>query len=208
MLRGTLMIALAAAAFGCDSGSGTSSQLPDSTAAEASLDFLHPAAGAPPLADRQVSFWAVRGQTREGQLMYRPMAGHTDSLEFARLLVFDQSLTNRPDGSPIAPGDSILITLSVIDTLRLIVDCQPAGLVFSSAAPPRFWIRYGESDPDLNHDGSVNAADTTLLNSLHVWRQEHPGDLWALLPGYVDVDPDVQGVNAEIPGFTRFAVAY
>ena len=206
MSRGALVLVLALAAAGCDSGTTQPVTQPDSTAVEASLEFLHPAAAAPALADRQVSFWAVRGQTREGRLMYRPLPGQTDSLEFARLLVFDQSLQTRPDGTPIAPGDSILITMSVVDTLRLIVDCEPAGLLFSATAPPRFWIMYGESDPDLNHDGLVNAADTTILTGLHVWRQEHPGDLWSMLPGYVD--PTLEGVNASIPGFTRFAVAY
>jgi hypothetical protein len=193
--------------MGC-AGDGTpaGSTPVDSTAAEDSLHFLHPSASGPALGERQVSFWAVRGETREVRIMYRAPAGGGDSVEFARLRVEDRSLVNRPDGTPIAQGDSILITLQVVDTLRLITEFSPQGLQFSASRPARLWLKFGEADPDLNGDGKVDATDTALLLALRIWRQEHSGDPWSLLPSSVDTVS--KEVEADIPGFTRYALSY
>ena len=204
----TIIVALLPLVAACANGADT---LPgpdpaDSTAVEDSLHFLRPALTAPPIADRVVSFWAVQGQRRELRLMYRPAPGAVDSVEFARLRVDDRSLVNRPDGTPIAPGDSILITISMVDTLQLITEFQPAGLVFANARPARLWLKYGEADPDLNQDGVVNAADSVLVLALKIWKQENLGDPWQLLPSTVNlVELEVE---ADIPGFTRYAVSY
>ncbi len=179
---------------------------PDSTAPQDSLHFLRATPVNPPLADRIVSFWAVKGERRELRMMYRAPAGMVDSVEFARLRVDDRSLVNRPDGTPLADGDSILITLTVVDTLNLITEFQPAGLVFSSSRPARLWLKYGEADPDLNDDNVVNAADSTLILSLKIWKQETLSDPWELLPSTVNLVE--QEVEADIPGFTRYAVSY
>lgn len=178
----------------------------DSTAIEDSLRFLRPAADAPALGEREVSFWAVRGETREVRIMYRAAAGAADSVELVRFRVEDRSLVSRPDGTPIADGDSILITLRVVDTLRLITEFLPDGLGFSTSRPARLWLKFGEADPDLNGDGVVNGDDTTLLLALRIWRQEQPGDPWTALPSSVDTVS--QEVEADIPGFTRYALSY
>jgi hypothetical protein len=174
MRRWTLLCALLPLATACGTGADT---IPgpnpvDSTAAEDSLHFLRPALTAPPLADRVVSFWAVRGQRRELRLMYRPAPGAVDSVEFARFRVDDRSLVNRPDGTPIAQGDSILITLSVVDTLQLITEFQPAGLVFSNSRPAGW-------------------------NSVISWRPEpgRPGERRRQRPG-----PGTQDLEAGKPG--------
>jgi hypothetical protein len=201
---------LLATVLACSSdpgGSGGIGPLPvDSTVPGDSLNFLRAALTAPPLAERNLSFWAVRGQTREIRLMYRPMAGQSDSVEFARFRVEAQSLINDSAGKPIAAGDSILITLGVQDTLHLVTEFHPSGLHFNPAKPARLWLKFGEADPDLNGDGIVNAADTTLLMSLTIWKQEQPGDPWILVPSSVNLAS--QEVEADILGFTRFAVAY
>lgn len=178
----------------------------DSTAVEATLRFLRPGPSAPPLADRRVSLWAVRGLRREIRLMYRPGHGKTDSVEFARLRVDDRSLVTDASGQPVAMGDSVRITLSVSDTLRLIAEFQPAGLRFNPARPARLWLKYGEADPDFNRDGTVNAADTTLLLGMSIWRQESGDTAWTWLPSTISTGS--QEVEADLPGFTRFAVSY
>jgi hypothetical protein len=190
------------------SGDGTpaGSSPMDSTAVQDSLHFLHPAAAAPALGERQISFWAVRGDTREVRIMYRAPAGGRDSVEFARFRVESRSLVNYPDGTPIAQGDSVLITLQVVDTLRLITEFSPQGLEFSASRPARLWLKFGEADPDLNGDGKVDSTDTALLLALRIWRQEHPGDPWSLLPSSVDTTSEE--VEADIPGFTRYALSY
>ena len=208
MRHWTLCLALLPLAIACGTGADTipGPNPADSTAAQDSLHFLRPALTAPPIADRVVSFWAVRGQRRELRLMYRPAPGGVDSVEFARLRVDDRSLVNRPDGTPIAQGDSILITISMVDTLQLITEFQPAGLVFSNSRPARLWLKYGEADPDLNRDGLVTAADTALVLALKIWKQENLGDPWQQLPSTVNLIE--LELEADRPGFTRYAVSY
>jgi hypothetical protein len=201
-----LALALACAGDYGTSASGGGPAAPPDTSLEPGLVFLRPAAGAPPLGERQVSFWAVKGESREVRLMYASVGGRPDSAEFARFRVDARSLVNRPDGTPIAPGDSILISLTIVDTLRFMTDFQPQGLQFSAARPARLWLKFAEADPDLNDDGVVNAADTTVLLSLRIWRQERPGDPWTSLASVVDTVN--QEVEADVPGFTRYAVAY
>ncbi len=190
-----------------DGGSGLPGPGPvDTTAPPTALHYLRPGPTTPPIAARTVSFWAVEGQRAEVRLMYRPHAGSVDSVEFARFRVDDRSLVSYPDGSPIAAGDSVLITLTVVDTLQYVVEFQPSGLVFSASRPARLWLKYGEADPDLNEDHVVDAADTALVQSLRIWKQEQPGDPFSLLPSTVNlVELEVE---ADVPGFTRFAVSY
>lgn len=207
------LLAALLAATGCGSESGGPDPGPgpgpgpnDSTVADSGLTFLRPAASAPSLANRVVRFWAVKGLTREVSLMYHPATGEKDSVVFARFRVDAQSLVNDSAGHPISTGDSLLITLAVSDTLRLITEFGPAGLRFSATRPARLALRFGEADPDLNGDGVVNAADTTALLRLAIWKQEQPAGPWALLPSIVD--RAAQEVDASVSGFTRFAVAY
>jgi hypothetical protein len=210
-MRPNALLVLLAVLIGvaCSSGTGGGAGGPgpnDSAVPQDSLTFLRPDSAAPPLADRVVGFWAVRGQNREIRLMYRPYSGQSDSVEFARFRVDNTSLVNDSAGHPIAIGDSILITLGVVDTLRLITEFHPSGLVFNPLKPARLWLKFGECDHDLNHDGVVNAADSTLLASLRIWKQEQPADPWSLVPSQTNFTS--QEVTADILGFTRFAVAY
>ena len=99
--------------------------------------FLRPAADTPPLAQTTASFYAVRGENRQVRIMYHARPGASDSTEFLRFEVPSQSLVRRPDGTLVAVGDSVLIRLTVIDTVRLIVRCEPAGLRFAKDTPAR-----------------------------------------------------------------------
>ena len=176
------------------------------TLPESSLTFLRPAVGAPPLARRQVSFWAVNGQSREGVILYQKRPGQPAASKLVRLKVDKRSLMNRPDGTSIAPGDSILITMSVVDTLTLNVDFQPQGLLFAPSRPARITFWYLEADHDFNFDGVVDASDVALESSFEVWGQELPGDPWSNLVSLPR--PGRDQVEARVPGVTRYAVSY
>jgi hypothetical protein len=183
------------------SGSPALQQVPQS-----SLLFLRPAQGAPSLAALTVTFWAVRGLDREVSIFYHKRPTLPDSTEFLRFKVEKRSLVNRPDGTPIAMGDSIQITLTVVDTVSLIVEFQPAGLVFDPNRPARLWFKYTETDADRDADGAVNATDATITAGLGIWGQEVVGGPWDLIER--DVNLMTEQVEAKVPGFTRYAVAY
>jgi len=119
--------------------------------------------------------------------------------------VRQRSLWRRPDGSLIAQGDSVLITLTLVDPVHLIVDCQPSGLLFSPHDPARLKFSYADVDDDLNGDGVVNATDSALTRVLSVWRQETPTSPWILVPSTTTGSFDVE---ADIGGFTGYAIAY
>ena len=173
---------------------------------ESDLSFLRTADDAPPLVSLGASFWAVKGEDRELRLSFRPPAGSTDSTEFLRLRIRDESLLKLPSGLPIALGDSVLITVTVIDPARMIVELQPAGLLFSRAEPAELEMRYREADPDYNDDGEVDAEDDEVEGRLSIWRQERIGEPWVQIGTDVRVDTDE--VRADLTGFTRYAIAY
>lgn len=162
------------------------------------------APSAPPFAATTVSFWAVKGQDRRASIYYRKAPNRPDSTEFVRFRVRSRSLLARPDGTPFANGDSVLITLTVADPANLIVDFQPAGLRFSPTRPAELEFRMDECDLDLNHDGVVDLADQLLLASGQIYRQETPSDPWIAVPTLA-VGTDFVG---RIDGFTRYLVAY
>lgn len=173
---------------------------------ENDLVFLRNSADAPPFAQLTASFWAVRGEDRELRLSYRPRQGQTDSTEFLRLRIRDESLLELPSGIPIPLGDSVLIVVTVIDPARLMVEFQPAGLLFSRAEPAELEIRYREADRDFDDDGDVDGEDDAIEGQFRIWRQELPGQPWVRLSG--NVRADVDEVKADLTGFTRYAIAY
>ena len=63
------------------------------------------------------------------------------------------SLLALPDGTPILPGDSVLIQVSVVDPTEMLFDLEPTGLKFNPAAPARLKIHYDHAGGDLNDDG-------------------------------------------------------
>lgn len=201
-MRRVVLVLAAAAVAGCNDSTGTRVVQRN----ESDLSFLRTAADAPPLASLGASFWAVRGEDRELRLSYRPRLGNTDSTEFLRLRIRDGSLLNLPSGLPIALGDSVLITVAVIDPARMIVELQPAGLVFARGEPAELEMRYREADPDYDDDGDVDDDDDEIERRLSIWRQERIGEPWVQIGGNVRVDTD--DVKADLTGFTRYAIAY
>lgn len=173
---------------------------------EDDLDFLEPGDHSPPLATTRVSFYAVRGQERQTFIMYRAEPGAADSSEFVRFVVPAGALVKRPGGSPIAMGDSLQITLTVVDTLRLIVDFQPYGLRFALNDPARLRFSYGETDDDLDDDDDVDEVDEDIETTFAVWRQETTGEPFSRVSS--TRDEVREQVTADIGGFTRYAVAY
>ena len=200
MLAALAMLGTAAAAA-CNSATA-----PATVRQSTDLHFLRPAPDAPPLANPTMSFYAVRGVDREASIWYQPPAGSSDSTEFMEFKVPGAALLARPDGSAIAAGDSVLITVTVSDPQRMIVDFQPAGLRFDPKVPARLKLRFGEANDDYDGDGVVSQSDTAALSQLSVWRQEAAGQPWyKVLSATVE---DLKEVDADITGFTSYAIAF
>lgn len=193
---GIAMALLLAAA--CDSTG------PDEVPAD-ELTFLAFAANAPPLESSVLQVYAVRGEAREGALFFQDEQGGRGD-EFLRIKFEDDALLTDASGLPVAPGDSVLITITAVDPGRFLFDFQPSGIVFNPTEMPELEISYEEAEDDLDDDGDVDEDDLELERELSIWRQE------TLTAPFVRVFSviveDLDEIRAEIPGFTRYAIAY
>ena len=161
--------------------------------------------GAPPLEQTTMSFWAKKGQSRTTSLYFKNANGSRGS-EYARLVIPSGALSQRPDGTPIAWGDSVRITISAPDPSRLLLRMEPHGLKFDARTPARLVMRYHEADPDFNGDGYVNLIDSLLELRLAIWRQPTLFDLFARLLSILDRSSSA--VSTDLPGFSQYIIAY
>lgn len=184
---------------------GSDPARPDNTRPTSALNFLEPAPGA--VLRTEASFWAVRGQDRELRLYFAPRASGLDSAEFLRFRVGDRSLLARPDGTPFAIGDSVLVSVRVIEASRLIVEFEPSGLRFDPAEPAELRLSLEEVDHDLDEDGDVDARDMTLLRQdVSLWRQESAALPWVRLgTAYFESFDEFE---SDIISFTNYALAF
>jgi hypothetical protein len=173
---------------------------------EAQLHVVVQAPTAPALTATVVAVWVKRGVDKEIRLHYRPRLGVADSTEFLRLRFDDHTLLARRDGSRIAMGDSVLVTLTVPDPTKFLVNLEPTGLRFNPDEPAELRWKLADSDDDLDDDDDVDPADVALYSSLAVWRQETVGQPWAKLVSRLTVESDQ--IEAELVGFSNYVVAY
>jgi hypothetical protein len=152
-----------------------------------------------------VTFYAVKGEDRE-QRLYTVKPDGSRGDEYLRLTVSDNSLLARPDGTPFANRDSVLISISVLDQSRMMFQFEPAGLTFTPGSPAELRISYAGADGDLDHDGDHDTADDSLETRLAIWRQEVPGAPFLRLPSLISTSD--RDVRANLPGFSRYAVSY
>jgi hypothetical protein len=116
------------------------------------------------------------------------------------------SLRARPDGTPFAEGDSILITIRVVDPAQMLFELEPSGLTFSPDVPAELKIHYDQTGGDLDDDGDVDVDDDAIESTMAIWRQESPGDPFVRV-GTAVVE-DLEEAEAELQGFSRYALAY
>ena len=179
----------------------------DDTRPPSELTILRLSETSPPLFDAEVSFWAVRGENREGEIRFvddeNPGAPGEEYLE---LEVDAEALLGYPDGTPFVEGDSVLITVRVVDPDRLLFEFEPAGLTFSPDRPAELKIHYDHADDDLDEDGDVDGEDEDLELTISIWRQENDGDPFERLGSFLI--EDLEEIDAELGGFSRYALAY
>ena len=83
---------------------------------------------------------------------------------------------------------------------------QLSGLTFAANDPARLTLFFLETDHDFNDDGVVDAADLQLETQFRIWFQEQASDPFTALPSELGKSGDE--IEAKIPGFTRYVVAF
>ncbi|MFN0098776.1 MAG: hypothetical protein ACKVS7_08890 [Gemmatimonadaceae bacterium] len=170
------------------------------------VNSLAPAPGAPAIANPVVSFYAVAGQSREVFMYYRSRPGRTDSTVFIRFKVSDGALLTRPNGTPFVNGDSILITMTLVDPARFIVRFSPSGLRFDPSDPAELEYNFLEADDDLDEDGEITATDSTYRAMLAIWKRENSTAPWikqaSILAG------DLDEIEVDVISFTDYIIAW
>lgn len=153
-----------------------------------------------------VSFWAVRGQSRSTAILFQDDDGDTE--ELLEFTVPSNSLLSAPDGRRYAVGDSVRITITLVDPARLLFDFQPSGLRFSATDPARLEIEYGDATGgDIDDDGDVDARDAQLSSQLAIWLQENASSPFFRLESSLN-DEVIDEIEADVLGFTRYGIAY
>jgi hypothetical protein len=168
--------------------------------------FLTADPTAPTIANPVIGFWAVKGVDQSVRMVYHARPGHNDSTTFLVFRVRDRSLVSDATGAPLAAGDSVFITLTLVDPVSLAVDFQPSGLRFSQSHPASLKLEYGDVVQDYNGDGVIDSTDVAISRTFHIWRRESLLDPWSPLPSVVDTEVDE--VTTDIPGFTGYALAF
>lgn len=157
----------------------------------------------PPLSldQYQVSFWAVRGESRSIQISYSSSIDN-DTHPFLTLTTTDPQFV--PGVGELAMGDSVLITVTV-DTARIGVNLEPSGLLFGEPAQLKIW--YGGASGDLNGDGIADSTDASLeAQLLGLWYREGQDDDWTKLSAAQSVAE--QSFTYALPHFCQYDIAF
>lgn len=201
-----LLAAVALAACEAPFGPGTDDpreKRPSVT--ESELTFVRFAPDAPALVDTIVSFWAVRGENRRVEVRYVPTAAYPNGGVCLEFRVPGDALLRHPDGRTVQPGDSVHITIRVVNTAEFKFEFAPAGLQFDPGTPAELRIHYYWADRDYNGDGVIDSRDEEMYQSFAIWRQERVGEPWSVQVG--ERDQSSEKIKASISGFTRYALA-
>lgn len=202
LVRTVFFVAIVFSLPGCADAVGPDEQTP--SVSEGQLIFIRAAEDAPPLEDTIVSFWAVSGENREVEIRYLSNGKYPGG-KCLTFKVRGNGLLRHPDGRTFARGDSVQITIRVIDPARYLFEFQPAGLKFDPDHPAEMEVSYRWADRDFNGDGQTDGEDQRIEDAFAIWRQEKRSDPWSRI-ATVKIK-DLEEVRAEIDGFTRYAVA-
>lgn len=213
MNRSLIALTLALFAAACSDATGplpAAIQPPLAQATSESGSFtevhiLQQAPTAPPLETYQVSFWARHDRESTVAVDYQPAAGQSVGQPFLRFRIPKFGLKYGPDGARLEGTDSVLITL-VIDSLKLAVDFQPSGVVFSDVLSAGLVVWYVNANPDLNGDGVVDSTDQMLEGQLTL--SEEPTKVNGWFKVATKNDTSQKFVATDVYHFSQYAVAW
>ncbi len=151
----------------------------------------------------EVRFWAVRGEARSLSVNY--IDGDGVERPFILFMVGPDALFKRPDGSVIARGDSVEITL-IANTSQIRVQLEPTGLQFAKKSPADLTMWYTGAGADLNGDGVVDAADDAIQSQLGMWYQEGETAPWLRLDAWHDAQ--ARWLSVLLEHFSGYSISY
>lgn len=126
--------------------------------------------------------------------------------DFLRLKLKGNSLSRYPDGTLIANGDSVFISVKWVGNDSILFELKPSGLQFDQDDRAELKIEYDEVGDDLNHDGDHDEEDDDIERRLDIYRQEHPGAPFVRVgTGKIEEEHEIE---AKLSGFSRFMIAY
>jgi len=147
------------------------------------------------------SFWAVRGQQRSVQINYLSSTGDT-SAPFLGLTTTDPAWV--PGLGDLAPGDSVLVTVT-IDPTNIKISLEPTGLLFGD--PAQLQVSYGGAGGDLNGDGVVDDADAYIESQLlGIWYREGVDSTWTKVSASQSLLD--KSFTVALPHFSEYAVCW
>jgi hypothetical protein len=173
-----LLAAVAAIAAACADSNGSD----DSGTPSGELNVLRLPPTAPPLCSDSVSALFTKRNTGGPQEI---------ALQF---------------GTPFNLGDTITITVKWVGSDSVLFEMRPTGLKFSPTAMARLRIQYDECHGDFNDDGQDDDDDAEAEANFQVFRQENPGE--DFFPVGTLVVKDEDRIDADLPGFSRYMIAY
>src|SRR2546422_627672 len=198
LLCGLVALAIALA---CSDSSGPTRPTPSSQ-----LHFVLQDTNAPPLLADSVGFQAVVGQRRAVRMFYQGATPQDTGEAFLQFEVPSRGLYRKPDGSAFQPGDSVFISVKVLDRRKFLFEFQPTGLQFNPEDPAQLNIEYFHADHDFDGDGRVTRADSSIQTRLDVWQRTPPDTVWFKL-GAVNVE-ELEELEGKILHFTDHAIAW
>lgn len=167
------------------------------------ITVIHVDPEAPPLQSTEISFWIVRGEEKIVEIRYEGPSGYNGKC--LRLVIPANAPLRDAAGNPIAPGDSILATVRVMDAGLFLFELEPAGLILNPASPARMEVRYRWMSDDLNGDGVVDGLDARARDRLGIWARDPATERWSSIES--TRFEDISEIHAPIRVFTRYALA-
>ena len=150
----------------------------------------------PTMVNDSAGFWAVRGEVRFVEMFYADSLGQPTE-RLLRFHVADNALDKYPDGTKFESHDSVFISIRITDPATLAFDFAPAGLRFKKDHPATLTVGYGRA---------ANAASGDTVSAFGIWMQEQDNGDYIMLESRIHAAQ--QEVEADVPGFSRYAVAF
>lgn len=152
------------------------------------INFVHRAPRTAPFHLQTTQLEVRAGEAASATLYF------ADGSPFAQLSLSPEALRGASvNGTPVANGETVQITLKRVDASRYLVELQPAGLQFNPDAPAELVFFY---------DNAVVPA----AGQVGVWKQDQRGQGWQSTE-HQD-DRGTRQLRARVRDFTIYAMAH